>query len=182
METLFLKVVNQFPELINLTSRISNIHAFGERIYKNDNFICSLVWIIKYYFYKEVYLFVPKQFSNSLEIFNNFIENKDFFLDESILLNSEINSFDKKIKNSVIVYSFADFIFNEHNNKKRLNTQIKTFIKRNNINIILSCTCLKALNVNILSSFRVYRFKEQCLLLNSFNKTCIDIYDDDDLE
>ena len=180
MEKTFVKLFQDYPELFYITKESNNLVAFGERIFKNDNFLCSLMWVYKFYFNKEITLFLPKTVDINIDEFNNYI-GCDIQLADINIFNGDIESFDNTSKSSgLVIYAYADIIFNDHVNKKRLVTQIKNTIKRNKV-IVLSCTSLKQMEIGI-SSFSYFSFEKPEIHLQNLikNTSCIDLYDDDE--
>ena len=77
MENIFIRIFQDYPELFYITKEENNLVAYGERLFKNDNFLCSLLWIYKFYFNKQLMLFLPKQIDMDFKLFsfNELIEN-----------------------------------------------------------------------------------------------------------
>jgi hypothetical protein len=176
METLFLKVFQEYPELFTITrdhERKGTI-CYGEKVYNTSNFLCSLLWVYKYYFNKKIVLFVPKQIDiNAMMTTFNQLHGGDYF-SEITVFNGYIESFDVQMVDGIVIYAYADIIFNEHVNIKRLNTQIKNSLKRNKI-LTLSCSSLKPFQLSSLDTFETFRFDKNSF----FDYSCIDIFDND---
>jgi hypothetical protein len=130
MDTSFLKVVNEFPELLNLTKQNDkNLICHGKL---SEKLIDSVSWWYKNYYSKETTLFLPK--------------NTDLEALENVKPSSE----------TVIIFGFADTVFNDlcKSNKRRFNTILKRF-KKSKV-IILSNTNLKCLDLNALDTFEEF--------------------------
>jgi hypothetical protein len=130
MDTSFLKVVNDCPELLNLTKQ--NDKSLICHGVLTDKIIESVSWWYKNYFSKETVVFLPK--------------NTDLEALENVKPSNE----------TVIIFGFADIIFNDlcKNNKRRFNTILKRF-KKSKV-IILSNTNLKCLDLNALDTFEEF--------------------------
>jgi hypothetical protein len=184
MADVLVKIFQNYPDIYHLTKELNDCIAYGDRIFKNDTFLCSLIWVYKFYLNKEIMVYLPDQidFSTKIQQFNNEVSNFQLTEENITIMNTDINSFDKSSTfNGVVIYGYAEFLFNEHVNKKRLCTQIKNSLKRNKI-IVLSCSSLKPLNFEPLDTFTFYSFNKETINIYNLldNISFIDIYDKDD--
>jgi hypothetical protein len=148
MDQEFLKVINQFPEIINITKPGKSLICSGK---VTDSIINAIEFWYRNYFSKEITLFLPK--------------NVDLESLENVKASSDL----------VVIFGYADIIFNDlcKNNKRRFNTLLKGINKKSRI-IILSNSNLKCLDLNALDSFDHYSLKEQVF---PFDFSLIDLLD-----
>jgi hypothetical protein len=146
------KIINQYPELLNITKpSIKNGIFYSEERY-NPHFIDSLIQIYKFFFEIDPVLFVPKNYN---------INHKDCMV-------ADLESLETLKENSgVIIFAYADILFNDilKINKRRLNTILKNYIKRSKV-IILSITTLKSLELPILETFHLQELVKSDFLKN----------------
>ena len=154
------KIINQYPELLNITKpSLQNGIFYSEQRY-NLQFIDALILFYKFYFEIEPVLIIPSCFK---EIVPGLPGNLDFL--EQLKENSK-----------VVIFAYADILFNDiiKINKRRLNTILKNINKKSKV-IILSITTLKSLEIPILETFYLHRldsgFSFKNLNLNLFDLT-----------
>lgn len=158
MEDIFLKLVTS--DLIKITKPKNNkLISYGS--YFDIKLIYSLAWIYKYYFEEHVLLFLPKivDIEQTLSEFNESVG--EFLLTTTEVAHCSLEAIET-LKTKVVIYGFADFIFNELVilNKRRLCTQIKNF--KHKIHI-LSYTSLKCLDIVPFDSFDYFQIKKHII-------------------
>ena len=141
--------------------------------------VYSLAWIYKYYFGESLILFLPKivNIEETLEKFNLNLGEFSLTLQEVVYCNLETIEFKGKFK--VVIYGFADFIFNDLVilNKKRINTHLKNLKNKTHI---ISNTSLKSLDLPALDTFEYFKMENACTLSKTFNY--IDFLEEETIE
>lgn len=159
------KLINQYPELLTVTRPSLKKCIFHSEERYDKQFVDALIQIYKFYYEIDITLFVP----------NNF---------EKYHINSTVADLEslecvENIKDKIIVFAYSDIIFNDlvKINRKRLNTILKTLIKRSKV-IILSVSNLNCLNLPVLELFE--KISKNCLnCLKNLNLSYFDLVDDD---
>ena len=156
MENVFLTLINR--ELISITQpKYNKLISYGKSF--DFKLVYSLTWLYKYYFGQSVILFLPKvvDIESTLEEFNKDVG--EFILTTQEVCYCSLESMEYKDTGKVIIYGFADFIFNELVilNKKRINTLLKK--SKNKIHVI-SYTNLKVLDIIAFDLFQVLELEQ----------------------
>jgi hypothetical protein len=171
MESIFLKLINR--ELVYITKSGHNkLISYG--CFFDIKLVYSLAWIYKFYFEKNVTLFLPKIINkDTLVIFNETVAGFELSEKEIIYCNLEAIENISLKQNNVFIFGYADFIFHELSGvKRRINTQLKNV---KGVIHFLSYTTLHFFDLNILDSLEKYKVKER----HSFNFNFMDIFDND---
>ena len=158
------KLINQYPELLTVTRpSLKKCIFYSEERY-NKQFIDALIQIYKFYYETDITLFVP----------NNF---EKYHTDATVADLESLESLDS-VKDKVIVFAYSDIIFNDlvKINRKRINTILKTLIKRSKV-IILSITNLTGLNLPVLELFE--KISKNSFSFKNLNLSYFDLVDDD---
>ncbi len=137
METQFIEHLSKNPEIFEITKnrKQNGVICYTENIFQKTTLINSLIWIYQNYFLKSVSVFVPR-----------IVNNDDYITcDLETLEQTVIQS------GTVVIFGYADIIFGElvKVNKKRLNTILKSILKKATVVILSSCS-LKVLDIPIL--------------------------------
>jgi len=178
---IFLRIIQEFPELFEITKpKYNKLISYGY-IY-DFKLVYSLLWIYKYYLFENkesIYLFLPKQLNieSSLKIFNeSIIQNNEYFLSSENILICSLEQIENipSTKNDLIIFGFANFIFNEicEINKRRLNTNLNKIKGKVHI---LSYSSLNVLELSALTNYSEYQFNKTL----DFDFNLIDIIDSD---
>jgi len=135
MESKFLQIINDHPEIIGITKyrSLNGLVCYSENI--NTLLIHSVCWIYQNYFSINVKLFVPNMTDGdicTLEVLEKYIPNK----------------------NEIVIFAWSELIFKDFN-KKRLNTLLKSIAKKNKI-ILFSMCSLKCTQFPFLELFDFY--------------------------
>ena len=140
--------------------------------------VYSLAWIYKYYFEERVIVYLPRivDIEATLAEFNK--DLNDFVLTQDDVIYCNLETIELKYKNKVVIYGFADFIFNELVilNRRRITTHLKNS-KCENIHII-SYSNLKCLNIPVLDNYIYLKLDNP----TDFEFTFIDILEESDQE
>ena len=161
------KLINQYPELLNVSKpSLKNTIFYNENKY-NSHFIESLISIYKFYFEINPLLVIPKYFKSY---------HQEAFL-------GDLESLENLKENKIIIFAYADILFNDiiKINKRRLNTIIKNCSKKSKV-IILSITNLKSLELSILETFHLEKMNLEKLKSNkikNLNVSLFDLFDPD---
>lgn len=135
----FIECITKDPDALNITRyRTQNgVICYSEGIFRKNTLINSLVWIYQNYFLKSVTVYVPKV---------NIVNSEDYLVcDLESLEQSNIQT------GTVVIFGYADLIFGDlvKINKRRLNTILKTILKKATVVILSSCS-LKVLDLQVL--------------------------------
>jgi hypothetical protein len=163
MESIFLKLVNS--DLVNITKpKYNKLISYG--YFFDFKLVYSVLWMYKYYFEESVILYLPKcvNIEQTLSSFNELVG--DYTLSEEDILQCSLETIEIKKTYKVVIYGFADFIFNELLilNKRRTLTYVKNLKSKIHI---LSYSSLKALDIPAFDSFDF--FKMGWYILPEFN-------------
>jgi hypothetical protein len=153
MESTFVKLINEFKDLVSMTRPKNNkLISYGS--YFDVKLVYSLAWIYKYYFEENVILILPRiiKIPETLGEFNKSVG--EYPLSEQDVVSSSLETVEN-LKGQVIIFGFADFIFNDLCilNKRRLLTCVKNLKGRVHI---LSYTCLKCLDISAFDNYNYY--------------------------
>jgi hypothetical protein len=155
------KLINQYPELLTVTRPSLKKCIFQSEERYDKQFVDALIQIYKFYYEIDIKLFVP----------NNF---------EKYHINSTVADLEslESVKDDIIVFAYSDIIFNDlvKINRKRINTILKTLIKRSKV-IILSVSNLNCLNLPVLELFE--KICKSCFSFKNLNLSYFDLVDDD---
>ena len=112
-------------ELVAITKNKNKLISYG--FFFDSKLVYSVAWIYKYYFNESILVFLPRQVNKneSLESFNNLVG--EFVLTDDEVCYCSLETIEAKRNSKVIIYGFADFIFNELNilNRRRMLTYLK---------------------------------------------------------
>ncbi len=133
----FVECMTKDPDTFLITrNRVQNgVICYTESIFQKNTLINSLVWIYQNYFLKSVTVFLPKMGNNP-----------DYLVcDLESLEQTNIQT------GTVVIFGYADLIFGDlvKINKRRLNTILKSILKRCTVVILSSCS-LKVLDLQVL--------------------------------
>jgi hypothetical protein len=150
METLFLELLTANLATI-IKPKYNKLISHG--FFFDTKLVYSLTWIYKYYFELPVFLFLPKCVNINLDEFNKLVG--DYPLTQEDMGICSLESIEN-INSKVVIFGFADLIFNELVTfKRRINTRIKALKSKV---IILSYSSLKMIDLVALDSFEYIEF------------------------
>jgi hypothetical protein len=124
MEAIYMELLT--PELVNMTKpKFNKLISYG--YFFTIKLVYSLVWIYKYYFEEPFVLFLPVcvNIEETLEQFNEHLG--EFVLTQEEICHCTLETIEMNYTGKLVIFGYADFIFNEILNKRRLNTRLKTF-------------------------------------------------------
>ena len=150
MEKIFLELLTANLATI-IKPKYNKLISHG--FFFDTKLVYSLTWIYKYYFELPVFLYLPKCVNINLDEFNKLVG--DYPLTQEDMGICSLESIEN-INSKVIIFGFADLIFNELVTfKRRINTRIKALKGKV---IILSYSSLKILDLVALDSFECIEF------------------------
>ena len=150
MEKIFLELLTANLATI-IKPKYNKLISHG--FFFDTKLVYSLTWIYKYYFELPVFLYLPKCVNINLDEFNKIVG--DYPLTQEDMGICSLESIEN-INSKVIIFGFADLIFNELVTfKRRINTRIKALKGKV---IILSYSSLKILDLVALDSFECIEF------------------------
>ena len=140
--------------------------------------VYSLAWIYKYYFEERVIVYLPRivDIEATLAEFNK--DLNQFVLTQDDVIYCNLETIELKCNNKVVIYGFADFIFNELVilNRRRLTTHLKNS-KCEHVHII-SYSNLRCLDIPVLDNYNYLKLDNP----TDFEFTFMDILDESDQE
>ena len=150
MEKIFLELLTANLATI-IKPKYNKLISHG--FFFDTKLVYSLTWIYKYYFELPVFLYLPKCVNINLDEFNKTVG--DYPLTQEDMGICSLESIEN-INSKVIIFGFADLIFNVLVTfKRRINTRIKALKGKV---IILSYSSLKILDLVALDSFECIEF------------------------
>ena len=155
METVFMNLVG--PELIALTSKKNNkLISYG--YFFDTKLVYSIAWIHKYYFHEPVMVYLPKcvDLQTTLTAFNELVG--EFTLTAEEVCYCSLQQLEAGKANCVVIYGFADFIFNNLNvlNRRRMLTHLK---KPKSKVYVFSYTQLHSLDIPVFDAFEYFKLQ-----------------------
>lgn len=147
---IFLHHIQRFPEVLQIIKPKIQYGIFYYESKIDQEYIHCLIDIYTYYFEIGVTLFLPE--------IKNTIFNTNY-------LTADLETLEQFSEQGVIIFAYADMIFNDlcKINKRRINTIIKTLMKKSKVIILSTCT-LDVLGISIFEKFDKIQLKPPSLI------------------